>query len=60
MVGAVIGVVMLGEARGVRGLLAIVCVTIATGGSARFERTAAPAPTSSRGCLGRWSVSSGS
>jgi len=38
-VGALIGVVMLGEAIGVRGLLAIVCVTIATGGSARFGRT---------------------
>jgi inner membrane transporter RhtA len=38
-VAALVGVVLLGEALGLRGLLALACVTIASGGSARFGRT---------------------
>jgi inner membrane transporter RhtA len=33
---ALVGAIMLGEGLGLRGLLALVCVTIASGGSARF------------------------
>lgn len=35
-VAALVGVVLLGETLGIRGLLALACVTIASGGSARF------------------------
>ena len=38
-VAAIVGVLLLGEALNARGLLALACVTVATGGSARFGRT---------------------
>jgi inner membrane transporter RhtA len=41
-VGALVGVVLLGETLGMRGLLAIACVSLATGGSARVGRTGTP------------------
>lgn len=37
-VAALVGVVLLGEALGIRGLLALACVTVASGGSARVGR----------------------
>jgi inner membrane transporter RhtA len=37
-IAAVVGVVVLGEALGLRGLLALGCVTLASAGSARFRK----------------------
>jgi inner membrane transporter RhtA len=36
---AMVGAIMLSEGHGLRGLLALVCVTTASGGSARFGGT---------------------